>query len=138
MNKTHTGVPDMIITGASVGINTSTPSSNYKLDVNGNINGLILYEGGTSLATTYATITNLNLKENILTFSAPLTRTTNTIGIDLSAYSTTATNNTNYLRLAAATNDLSGKLAILNSAGLNTPQLGDYGGAGDRLILWKG
>ncbi len=45
---------------------------------------------------------------------------------------------TKYLSLAAATNDLSGKLAILNGNPLNTPQLGDYGGTGDRLILWKG
>jgi len=33
----------------------------------------------------------LNAKEQILTFTAPLTRTTNTIGINLSSYSTTGT-----------------------------------------------
>ena len=38
----------------------------------------------------------LNTKENILTFSSPLTRTTNTIGINLANYSTTGTD-TNYL-----------------------------------------
>ena len=42
-------------------------------------------------STTYATITNLNSKENTLTFSAPLTRTTNTISLDLSLYDTIAT-----------------------------------------------
>ena len=45
-------------------------------------------------SSTYATITNLGLKENALTFSAPLTRTTNTIGIDLSLYDTIALRNT--------------------------------------------
>jgi hypothetical protein len=35
--------------------------------------------------------TLLNAKEQILTFSSPLTRTTNTIGINLSAYSTSGT-----------------------------------------------
>jgi len=43
--------------------------------------------------TTYATITKLNLKENILTLNSPLTRTTNTIGIDLSSFSTTTSMN---------------------------------------------
>ncbi len=38
----------------------------------------------------------LNAKENILTFSSPLTRTTNTIGINLANYSTTG-NDTSYL-----------------------------------------
>jgi hypothetical protein len=31
---------------------------------------------------------------------------------------------------------MSGKLTI-STGGLNTPQLGDYGGTGDRIILWK-
>jgi hypothetical protein len=38
----------------------------------------------------------LNAKEQILSFTAPLTRTTNTIGINLSSYSTTG-NDANYL-----------------------------------------
>jgi hypothetical protein len=60
MNKTHTSTfPDLIITNNSVGINISTPSSNYKLDVNGNINGLTLFESGTSLASKYALSTSL-------------------------------------------------------------------------------
>jgi hypothetical protein len=36
------------------------------------------------------------LKENALTFSAPLTRTTNTIEINLGSYLTTATASTTY------------------------------------------
>jgi hypothetical protein len=31
-NKTHLAVPDMIINDATVGINTSTPNTTYKLD----------------------------------------------------------------------------------------------------------
>jgi hypothetical protein len=85
----------------------------------------------------YATTTALNAKENTLTFSSPLIRTTNTIGIDLSGYTTTTTNNSIYVRLSGAT-DMSGKLTVLNGAGLRTPQLGDYGGSGDSIILWKG
>jgi len=104
----------------------------------GNLNASNIQEGNTNLSSKYASITALNDKENTLTFSAPLSRATNTISINLSAYSTTATNDTNYLRLAQATNDLNGKLAILNGNNLTTPQFGDYGGSGDRLILWKG
>ena len=50
---------------ATVGINTSTQNTTYKLDVNGNINGLILYEGGTSLASKYlqsSSLANYDLK----------------------------------------------------------------------------
>jgi hypothetical protein len=56
-------------------------------------------------SSTYATITNLSLKENALTFSSPLTRTTNTIGIDLSLYDTISARNTalgSYLTTATA------------------------------------
>jgi hypothetical protein len=101
MNKTHTGVPDMIINNNSVGINTTAPNTTYKLDVNGGINGTTLFQGGTSIATTYATITALNAKENTLTFNSPLTRNTNTIGIDLSAYLTTASAGTTYATITA-------------------------------------
>jgi hypothetical protein len=45
----------MVIKDSTVGINTSTPNTTYKLDVSGNINGLILYEGGVSLASKYLT-----------------------------------------------------------------------------------
>ena len=54
-NKTHLAVPDMVIKDSTVGINTSTPNTTYKLDVSGNINGLILYESGVSLASKYLT-----------------------------------------------------------------------------------
>jgi hypothetical protein len=33
---------------------------------------------------------------------------------------------------------MSGKLTVLNGACLTTPFIGDYGGSGDRIILWKG
>jgi hypothetical protein len=45
----------------------------------GTLNATTLQEGGTNLDAKYATTTSLNAKENTLTFSAPLTRTTNTI-----------------------------------------------------------
>jgi hypothetical protein len=234
MNKTHTGIPDMIINNTSVGINTTAPNTSYKLDVNGNINGLILYEGGVSLAskyTTSASLTNYVLKAGD-TMSGALTvnnninitgsatnslifdnaynlkkiqlNSTNGFGSDGSSitiyssggfafrnstltttlysvdsagsmstngtiypngglntigtvtansvvansfteggvllsnkYITSASLDTTYLRLNGA-NDMTGKLTVLNAAGLNTPQLGNYGGVGDRLVLWKG
>ena len=46
--------------------------------------------------TVYATTTALGSKENALTFSAPLTRTTNTISLDLSSYLTSSTASTIY------------------------------------------
>ena len=55
--------------------------------------------------TVYATTTALGSKENALTFSAPLTRTTNTISLDLSTYDTKALRNTalaSYLTTATA------------------------------------
>ena len=54
-------------------------------------------------ATSTTIFNNLLTKENALTFSSPLTRTTNNIGIDLAAYSTTATNNATYLKLTGGT-----------------------------------
>jgi hypothetical protein len=53
MNKTHTGIPDLIINNTSVGINTTAPNTTYKLDVNGGANATTLYEGGVSLASKY-------------------------------------------------------------------------------------
>ena len=50
----------------------------------------------TTIYTKTETNNLLNAKEAILTFSSPLTRTTNTIGINLSTYSTTG-NDPNYL-----------------------------------------
>lgn len=84
--------------------NLYTSSSNYTyttsnicIDYNNHINrpNLSLYlttanASSTYLTTatassTYATITNLNTKENALTFNAPLTRTTNAIGLSYDA-----------------------------------------------------
>ncbi len=45
----------------------------------------------TTASSTCAIITNLKLKENALTFSVPLTRTTNKVNINLGSYLTTAT-----------------------------------------------
>ena len=53
----------------------------------------------------------LNTKENALTFSSPLTRTTNTIGINLANYSTTG-NDTNYLLKTGGT--MTGDLTVNN------------------------
>jgi hypothetical protein len=47
-----------------------------------------LTQSNTSI--TYATISNLDTKEDILTFDGPLTRTSNIIGINLSLYLTTS------------------------------------------------
>ena len=231
MNKTHTGTPDMIITGGSVGINTTAPNTTYKLDVNGGINATTLYEGNVSLTSKYlqsASLANYVLKAGD-TMSGALTvngninitssgtnslifddsynlkkiqlNSTNGLGSDGSStyfytagtftfkngnttvysvdaagsmstngtiypagglystgtltgnsvvansfteggvllsnkYITSAALDTTYLRLNGA-NDMTGKLGIINS-GLTTPQLGFYGGIGDRLILWKG
>ena len=115
-----------------IGILKNNPG--YSLDVNGSINSTSLYINeidintvintliddrnyltiasasttyltSSTASSTYATITNLNTKENALTFSAPLTRTTNTISLDLSAYDTIALRNTalgSYLTTATA------------------------------------
>jgi hypothetical protein len=192
-----------------IGILKNNPG--YALDVNGSINSTSLYINEVDINTvvntliddrnyltiasasttyltsstassTYATITNLNTKENALTFSAPLTRTTNTISLDLSAYDTIALRNTalsNYLTTATAgttyatitnlnakentltfsaplirnTNTISidlssylitsggtitGKLSITNGNQASTPSVGTYGGNGERLILYPG
>ena len=56
----------------------------------------------TTIYTKTETNNLLNAKEAILTFSSPLTRTTNTIGINLSTYSTTGTD-PNFLKLIGGT-----------------------------------
>ena len=73
----------------------------------------------TSYTTTTAMNTLLSAKEAVLTFSAPLTRTTNTISLDLSTYDTIALRNTalaSYLPLAGGTVsgnvDFGGTIAI--------------------------
>ncbi len=70
----------------NVGIGT-THSATYKLDVSGSINSTFFFQKGTQIDfSSYATITNLNTKQNTLTFSSPLINTSNNISIDLSGY----------------------------------------------------
>ena len=95
------------------------------------------YLTSATASSTYATISAVNLKENTLTFSAPLTRTTNTVGIDLSSYSTTATNNTTYLRLDGSAS-MSSKLLLLTGGQGNPSVLTNNGGAGDRIVFASG
>ena len=57
-------------------------------------NALSSYLLSSTASSTYATITNLNTKQNSLTFSSPLINTSNNITIDLSAYDTIALRNT--------------------------------------------
>jgi hypothetical protein len=101
-----------VIVAYSQGVGIGTTSmGGYKCNIAGSLNSTSFYQNGTlidfssyatnaNLTTNYynktSTDTLLNAKENTLTFSSPLTRTTNTIGINLSAYSTTGTD-TNYL-----------------------------------------
>ena len=71
------------------------------------------------LAESRATTTQLNTKENILTFSAPLTRTTNTISLDLSTYDTITARNTalnSYTTTTALNTLLNTKQATLTSS----------------------
>ena len=140
------------ITGATGGslsysANTLTlamPTTYTSLSIASLTSATSIFYKGFEISATYATIANLNLKENALTFSAPLTRTTNTIGIDLSTYqplltfssplsktantvsidlstySTTSINDTKYLKLDG-TNSMTGTLNINTNAG---PQIG--------------
>ena len=90
----------------NAGIGT-TAITTYKLNVNGSLNSTSLYQNGTLIDfTTYATNTALTnglaSKENVLTFSAPLTRTTNTIGINLGSYSQTGAD-ANYIKITGGT-----------------------------------
>jgi hypothetical protein len=76
-----------------------------------------LQEAGTDLsvkylqvstaASTYATISALDTKENTLSFTSPLTRSTNTIGIDLSGYTLLSSFNTLSTTVAGKENTLS-------------------------------
>ena len=106
----------------------------------------------TNIYTKIETNNLLNAKEAVLTFSSPLTRTTNTIGINLGSYSTTG-NDANYLLKTGGT--MSGQISgitILNANTINSstilsttnngsiaiPTKGINGGNGDRLVLWVG
>ena len=56
-------------------------------DVSGNIKGKEIFENSTSLINKYATIANLNLKQDIINCVSPLLKdSSNNITIDLSAY----------------------------------------------------
>ncbi len=72
----------------------STNNSNYTSNVS-NVLKSFIDTTNTNLTNNYynktSTDTLLNAKENSLTFSSPLTRTTNTIGINLGSYSTSGT-----------------------------------------------
>jgi len=70
----------------------------------------------TTIYTKTETNTLLNAKEAILTFSSPLTRTTNTIGINLGSYSTTGTD-PNFLKLIGGT--MTGQLILSTTTGNN-------------------
>jgi hypothetical protein len=75
--------------------------------------------------------TNLNTKENALTFSAPLTRTTNTISINLGSYSTTGTD-PNFLKLSGGT-----MTGTITGTTINTTNL-KVGTDGGRLKIATG
>jgi len=64
--------------------NTITAVTPLKKDVSNNIS--IDLSGYTLLSSFNTLSSTVSTKENALTFTTPLTRTTNTIGIDLSAY----------------------------------------------------
>lgn len=124
-----------------------------KNDISNNISvDLSAYPLKTNVDSSLNTIdTTLGTKENILTFSAPLTRTTNTIGIDLSSYSTTG-NDTNYLLKTGGvmtgqitgvttlngTTGIFGTISTTNNSNVAIPSLGIAGGTGDKLILYPG
>ena len=61
--------------------------------ITSNISTESVYLLSSTAASTYATITNVNTKENILSFTSPLIRTSNNISIDLSLYDTIALRN---------------------------------------------
>jgi hypothetical protein len=106
--------------------NSTLTTTLYSVDSAGSMstNGTIYPGGGLN---TIGTVTANSVVANSFTEG----------GVLLSnKYITSAALDTTYLRLNGA-NDMTGKLGIINS-GLNTPQLGDYGGTGDRIILWKG
>jgi len=52
-------------TGSRVGINNTDPNSAYSLDVNGAINGITIYENGSSLASLYADINHTHTTSDI-------------------------------------------------------------------------
>ena len=81
INSNNTSINNLNTTSTTIFNNLNSLSTNSILSIN-NLNAT-----STTIFTT---------KENILTFSNPLTRTTNTIGINLANYSTTG-NDSSYL-----------------------------------------
>ena len=79
-----------------------------------------------------STDTLLNAKEAVLTFSSPLTRTTNTIGINLSAYSTTGTD-TNYLLKTGG--NITGNVGIGNTAPFYPLCIGSVNAISDGILV---
>ena len=58
----------MRLTGSgTLGVGTSSPSSSYKVDVNGNLNATTIYQGGNTLASTYMSFQNAGILSNALT-----------------------------------------------------------------------
>jgi hypothetical protein len=114
-----------LINANSVNATASVNTSNYAT----NISNILLTNNsnftlGTAINTSnYATnisnilLTNINTKESILSFTAPLTRTTNTIEINLASYSTTGTD-TNYVLKSGGT--MTGQLILSTTTGNNS------------------
>jgi hypothetical protein len=78
-----------------VNVPSSSASLNFLSPLSKNVNNevnidLSSYLTNSVASTTYATFSNLDTKEDILTFDGPLTRTSNIIGINLSLYLTTS------------------------------------------------
>jgi hypothetical protein len=93
------------------------------ITASGTVSANSFTEGGVALSSKYLQTASLG---NYATWA----------GVNSSNFLTTTTANSTYLRLNGAS-DMTGKLAIIT--GLTAaPATGDYGGNGDRLILWKG
>jgi hypothetical protein len=94
---------------------TSNKPTNFQSDWNSTIinkPNLTVYAIKSTVDSSLNTINStLATKENALTFTAPLTRTTNTIGINLSQYSTSGSD-TNYVLKSGST--MTGALTVPN------------------------
>ena len=109
----------VINTSGSIGIGTATPSSSYKLDVNGNINCTEIYRSGTSLATT------LETKQDTLTAGTSL------LGIGTSITALNATNITSgTLSTTYGGTGVTTGLTVLNPANLSSAVTVAKGGTG--------
>ncbi|MEY3415611.1 MAG: hypothetical protein RLZZ418_856, partial [Pseudomonadota bacterium] len=107
------------VTGGGVGIGTATPSSSYKLDVNGNINCTEIYRSGISLTTTLGT------KQNTLI------ATTDLLGVGTSITALNATNITSgTLSTAYGGTGVTTGLTVLNPANLSSAVTVAKGGTG--------